>query len=87
MYEPHAAREDTIIFPAFKKALGLVKRMTNSGINSKKSNARSSAVTVSTWRWTKSPTSNGHSNWIILPSLRLPSSAEMSTLSLGRRLG
>ena len=22
MYEPHAAREDTIIFPAFKKALG-----------------------------------------------------------------
>jgi hypothetical protein len=22
MYEPHAAREDTIIFPAFKKAVG-----------------------------------------------------------------
>ena len=22
MYEPHAAREDTILFPAFKKAVG-----------------------------------------------------------------
>jgi hypothetical protein len=22
MYEPHAAREDTIVFPAFKKTMG-----------------------------------------------------------------
>jgi hemerythrin-like domain-containing protein len=45
MYEPHAAREDTIVFPALKKAIGrrVIKSWAN---NSRISSTGSSVVTA-----------------------------------------